>query len=208
MQQLIIVIFFLSFNYTGNCQTFLDAYKSYQLDRADTLSNQKARKNIKSFVKSQIAELDTIFQSYKAKTNFDFNTADTLFLIYEAPVESPFSNAIIIWSGKDTISYKQEFETIKPFKYKRVITYEPFIPKVDRPKGFRVVTERDSLITLVSKRDFNTINQLGNNQSFNDGSHVRIYVVYKDNRQYRFETCFPKQFMIRDIYKKNNNYFQ
>ena len=102
----------------------------------------------------------------------------------------------------DTISYTQGFEPIKPFKYKRIITYAPFIAKVDRPKGFKVVTERDSLVTLVSKRDYATINHLGDNQSINDGSYVKVYVAYKDGGQYKFETCFPKQFIIRDVYRK------
>lgn len=193
------MIFLFFFDHSGYGQTFLDAYKKYKLD---TISNAKTRKKMKSFAQSQIIELDTVFQSYKTKTNFDFNTADTLFLIYDSPAESPFTSDIIIWSGKDTISYRQGFETIKPFKYKRIITYEPFIPKVDRPKGFKVVTERDSLVTLVSKRDFNTINHLGDNQSINDGSYVKVYVAYKDGGQYKFETCFPRQFVIRDVYRK------
>ena len=151
MCHLILIAFFTVHNYTCDSQTFLHAYEKYRLDRADTLSNPKTKKRIKSFIKSQIIELDTIFQSYKSKTNFDFNNADTLFLIYDSPAESPFIGNVIIWSGKDTITYKQGFETIKPFKYKRIITYEPFTA-IDRPKGFKVVTERDSLITLVSKR--------------------------------------------------------
>ncbi len=157
---------------------------------------------MKSFIKSQIIELDTVFQSYKTRTGFNFNTADTLFIIYDAPAHSPFTSDIIIWSVNDTISYRQGFKIIKPFKYKRIITYEPFIPQVDKPKGFKIVTERDSLITLVSKRDFNSINHLGDNQSINDGSFVKVYVAYKNNGQYKFETCFPKQFIIRDIYRK------
>ena len=162
----------------------------------------KTKKKIKNFIKSQIVELDTIFQSYKTSTSFDFNTADTLFLIYDSPAESPFTSDIIIWSGKDTISYKQGCEAVKPSKCKRTVTYEPFISKVDRPKGFKVVTERDSLIILVSKRDFNTISHLGDNQSINDGNYVSIYVAHKDGGQYKFETCFPKQFIIRDVYRK------
>lgn len=157
---------------------------------------------MKRFAKSQIVELDTVFKSYKTKGNFDFNTADTLFLIYDSPAESPFISDIIIWSGKDTISYRQGFETSKPFKYKRIIKYESFFPKMDNTKGFKVVTERDSLVTLVSKRDYATINRLGNNQSINDGSYVKIYVAFKDDRKYKFETCFPRQFIIRDVYQK------
>lgn len=202
MRPFIIVILLISFSLSGYGQTFLDAYKRYKLERANTISNPKTRKKMKSFAKAQIIELDTVFQSYKSKTNFDFDTADTLFLIYNSPAESPFTSDIIIWSGKDTISYRQGFETIKPFKYKRIITYEPFIPKVDRPKGFKVVTERDSLVTLVSKRDFTTINHLGDNQNISDGSYVSIYVAYKVDGQYKFETCFPKQFIIQDIYRR------
>lgn len=188
--------------HSGYGQTFLDAYKKYRLEKADTLSNSKTRKKIKGFIKTQIIELDTVFKSYNSKNNFDFNTADTLFLIYDSPAESPFISDIIIWSGKDTISYRQGFETIKPFKNKRIITYTPFIPKVDRQKGFIVVTERDSLVTLVSKRDYSTINRLGDKQSINGGSYVKIYVAYKDDGQYKFETCFPRQFIVRDVYRK------
>lgn len=202
MRHIILSILLILSTHSGNCQTFLDAYKKYKLDRADTISNAKTRKKMKSFAKSEIVELDTVFQSYKAKTDFDFNTADTLFLIYDSPAESPFTSDIVIWSGKDTISYRQGFETIKPFKYKRIITYTPFIPRVDKPNGFKVVTERDSLVTLVSKRDFVTINHLGDNQNISDGSYVRIYIAYKVDGQYKFETCFPKQFVIRDVYRK------
>jgi hypothetical protein len=202
MRPLIIIVFLILFDPSGYGQPFIDAFKKYKLDRADTISNAKTRKKMKSFANSQIVELDTVFQSYKTKTNFDFNTADTLFLIYYSPAESPFTSDIIIWSGKDTISYRQGFEIIKPFKYKRIITYVPFIPKVDRPKGFKVVTERDSLVTLVSKRDFTTINHLGDNQNISDGSYVSIYIANKVDGQYKFETCFPKQFVIRDVYRK------
>ena len=202
MRRLIIATLILLISHSGDSQTFLDAYKKYRLDRADTLSNSKTRKKIKGFIKSHIVELDTVFQSYKSKTDFNFNTADTLFLIYDSPTESPFTSDIIIWSGKDTISYRQGFETIKPFKYKRIIKYEPFVRKPERPKGFKTVTERDSLITLVSNRDYTTINHLGDNQIINDGSYVKIYVAYKDHGRYKFETCFPRQFVIQDVYRK------
>lgn len=202
MRPVIITILLISLTHFVNGQTFLDAYKKYRLEKADTLSNSKSRKKIKSFIKSQIIELDTVFNYYKSINNFDFNTADTLFLIYYSPAESPFTSDIIIWSGKDTISYKQEFEIFKPFKYKRIITYAPFIPKFDRPKGFIVVTERDSLVTLVSKRDYNTISRLGDNQIISDGSIVNIYVAIKDNGQYKIESSSPRKFVIETSYKK------
>jgi hypothetical protein len=202
MRPLIIFILLISLGHSSYGQTFLEAFKKYKLDRVDKISKPKMRKKMKSFAKAQIVELDTVFQSYKAKTGFDFNSADTIFIIYDAPAHSPFTSDILLWSDKDSISYSQGFETIKPFKYKRIITYAPFIPKVDRPKGFKVVTERDSLLTLVSKKDFNTINHLGDNQNISDGSYVSIYVATKIDGQYKFETCFPKQFIIRDVYRK------
>ena len=194
--------FFISFSSYAHSQTFLDAYKKHRLDKASTITDSKTKKKIKNYIKSHITELDTVFRSHKTKTNFDFNNADTLFLIYEAPAESPFTNDIIIWSGKDTISYAQGFETIKPFKYKRIITYTSFRPTIDKPKGFSVVTERDSLVTLVSKRDYNTINHLGDNQNISDGSYVNIYVAYKENGQYKIESSSPRQFVIATSYKK------
>jgi hypothetical protein len=197
IRPLMIVILLILLNFSGSSQTFLDAYKKFQLDRADTLSNLKTRKKIKSFVKSQLVELDTVFRAYKAKTKFDFNTADTLFLIYQASAESPFFSEVIIWSGKDTISYEQGF-----YNFKRGITYKPFLPVIEKLKGIKVVTERDSLLTLVSRRDFETINQLGDNQSIIDGSYVNIYVAYKDNKKYKIESCSPRQFIIWTTYRK------
>jgi hypothetical protein len=202
MRLIINFILLILLTHSGHGQTFLDEYKKYRLDGVDTLSKLRTRKKVKSYIKSHVNELDTVFQSYKAKTGFDFKAADTIFLIYDSPAESVFASDIIIWSGKDTVSYRQGFEKIKPFKYKRVIKYAPFIPKVDRRKGFKVVTERDSILTLVSKRDYATINHLGDNQSINGGSLFKIYVAYKNGGQYKFETCFPKQFVIRDVYRK------
>ena len=201
MRPIILAILFILFNNIGYSQTFLDSYKKYKLDKLDTLSNLKIKKKIKSFIKSQIIELDTVFQSYKSRTNFDFNSADTLFLIYYSQTESLFTSDIIIWSGKDTISYRQGFESIKPYKYKRIITYRSFILTVDKQKGFKVITEADSLIALVAKMDFNTINHLGDNQSISDGAYVSIYVAYKDKGKYKIESCFPRKFMIRDAYR-------
>lgn len=88
MRPLIIFILLISLTHSGYSQNFLKAYKKYRLEKADTLSNLKDRKKIKRFIKSHIIELDTIFQSYKAKTNFDFKTADTLFLLYDSPAET------------------------------------------------------------------------------------------------------------------------
>lgn len=191
-------LFFLMNDAQG--QTFLKAYSKDRQELANKISNSKTRKKIKNFVKNQIVELDTIFKSYYARTNFDFNTADSIFLIFDTPEESMFFSSVIIWSGKDTIEYKQGFELIKPSRYKRIITYEPYLLKKENDKGIKVVTERDSIVNLVAKRDFETLNSLGENQNINDGSYLNIYVAYKRNGQYVIEHSFPKKFMILDTH--------
>lgn len=202
MRPLIIAIILLSFTQSGFSQTFLEAYKSYKLKSVDNISNFKTRNKLKRLTKFHILELDTIFQSYRSKTNFNFNTADTLFLIYYSPAESPFTSDIIIWSGKDTVSYIQGFASVKPYKFKRTVTYKPFTQNEKVLKGFRTVTEKDSIITLVSKRDFQTINHLGDNQIINDGSNISIFVAFKAEGEYLFESCFPKKFVIQTVYKE------
>jgi hypothetical protein len=202
MRSLTIFILLFLFTSLGYGQTFLEGFKQYRIEKADKISNLKTRKKTKQFIQLQIIELDTIFHSYKIKKKFDFNTADTLFLIYDSPVESPFTSDIIIWSGKDTISYRQGFTTTNSFKNERTITYQPFIAKPGQPGSYKIVTERDSLITLVSKRDYTTINHLGDNQAINDGSYITIYVAYKDGGNYKIEFCFPKQFIITNTNRK------
>jgi hypothetical protein len=198
----IILLFQIFISGIGYGQTFLDSYGNLRLEMADKISNSKDRSRIKSYIKTHLIELDTVFQFYYAKTGFDFNTADTLFIIYDTPVESPFTSEILIWSGRDTISYIQGFEKIKSNKFKRIISYNSFFPQRDSVKGFKIVTERDSIVSLVSKYDFTTINHLGDNQSINDGSFYAIYIAYKVLGHYRFQTCFPRQFWIHEVYKK------
>ena len=184
-------------------QNFLMSYEKYRLKVISKVRPLKDRKRLESFHKSQTIELDSIFQYHKAKTGFDFNTADTVFLIKNWDVSSPFISDIIIWSGKDTISYTQGYELIEPHKYKRTVTYAPFISTDEQLAGHKTIVERDSLITLVSKRDYNTILHLGDNESFIDGGKYHIYVAIKENINYRIEACTPRQFMIRTIYRRN-----
>ena len=200
MRQLLITISFLLLTQPGNSQLFLDEYKNYRITKAKAIPNSKTKKKIIEFVKSHIAELDTIFQAYNQKTDFNFNTADTIFMIYDSPAESPFTSDIIIWSKHDTINYSQGFHMIAG-KNKRVIKYQPFVQEIDKPKGFEVVTERDSLIKLVAKRDYGTISHLGDGQIILDGSIVSIYIGYKVKGKYKIESIFPKRFMIRDVYR-------
>lgn len=203
MRILIIIGFLILYGQQTKGQTFLAAYKKYRLAQADNFTIKKTRKSIKRFIKSQIMETDSIFQSYKTKTGFDFNTADSLFLIYQSPAESPFTNSVIIWSGKDTISYQQGFSMIKPNRYKRTITYTSFIPQVERSIGFKTVTEQDSLIILVSNQKLSSIEHLGDNQQINDGSITNVYIAFKRNGEYQIKSCSPPKFMIQTSWQRD-----
>ncbi len=202
MKTLFLLIFLILLEKSAHSQSFLNSYKKYRIDMLKSIPNSKVRKKIRSYIKSHIIELDTVFQSYRTKTNFDFNTADTLFFIYQAPAESPFTGDVIIWSTKDSISYRQSFEMLKPNKHKREITYIPIKSYEKKLLGYVAKTERDSLISLVGKRDYETINRLGDNQSIDDGSYVNIYVAYKNKGYYKIESCSPSKFFIETTYKK------
>ena len=202
MKTLLTLIAIFLFKSSLYSQNFLLAYEKHKLKNLSRVKPGKERNWFKNFYKSQTVELDSIFQSYKTKKGFDFNTADTIYLIYNWDISSPFISDIIIWSGKDTISYSQGYELIEPHKRRRIITYTPFLSDYEHIDGLKTVTERDSLVTLVSKRDYNTILHLGDNQGFNDGGKYHIYVAIKENNNYKIEFCGPRQFMIRTTHRK------
>ncbi|RYE55968.1 MAG: hypothetical protein EOP48_09050 [Sphingobacteriales bacterium] len=201
MRQLLLSVGLLVLMHAGYSQTFLESFRKYRWQIADTISNRKTRTIVKRFIKSDIIELDTVFKKFKVQTDFDFNATDTIFIIYNAPAESLFTRDVIIWSGEDTIAYRQCFKTVKPFKQKRIIVLSQALERDFMAKELRRFTETDSLIALVSKRDFKTINQLGVHQTVNDGSYYSIYVAFKNNGRYIIESCFPKQFAIFDTYQ-------
>ena len=188
---------------TSYGQSFLKSYEEYKIKGLSKVKPRKDRIRLENFHLSQTIELDSIFKSYKVKKGFDFDTADTIYLIKNWDVSSPFTSDIIIWSGNDTISYTQGYELIEPHKSKRIITYTPFLSDLEPIDGFKTITERDSLITLVSKRDYNTILHLGDNQSFNDGGKYDIYVAIKENNNYKIEFCGPRQFWIKTTHRRN-----
>jgi hypothetical protein len=179
--------------------------KSYKLFRTQQISKNtkpKNRKSIEKYINSHILELDTIFHSYNSKIKFNFNTADSLFIIYQAPVESPFNSDIIIWSGKDTISYRQQFERSSNGKSKRIVVYMPFRFAVEFIPGYIEVTERDSLITLASKKDFETAAHLSDNQKVIDESSTSIFVAHRKAGIYIIEACHIDPFYLPTTYRK------
>ena len=198
-----ILVIILTFLVTSSrSQTFLDALKEYKLTTVAPKLKSQQRKKFIAYTNATKIELDTIFNSYKSKTGFNFNTADTIFLIYESPVESPFLSDIIIWSRNDTIAYGHELKPVKPSGYKRIAVYKPYLVSFQRLPGYKEVTERDSLVTLVSNREFDKILHLGDNQLISDGSYITIYVAIKINGRYKIETCSPPQFVINTVYRK------
>jgi hypothetical protein len=202
MQRIIILLFFNFVTFSVYSQSFLDAYKKFRLETISRKAKPKDHPKLKAYTNSIITELDTLFTSYKQKTGFNFNTADSLFLIYESPIESPFISEVIIWSGKDTISFAHELISFKPNKYKRIAKPKPYLIPLSPLPGFKEITERDSLVSLVAKKDFVTIMHLGDNQHILDGSIVSIYVATKISGKYEIKLCTPPQFVIQTTYRR------
>jgi hypothetical protein len=196
-------------------QTFLQAYKKFRIQQIDSVIKEglnlkeieskkhanALRKKRQAWATIQINELDTIFSSYKDRKGFDFNKADTITIIYQTPVEAPFSD-IIVWSGKDTISFAEEIENIRPFKNKRRIIYKPFRYTMNPVKGYREINERDTIITLVGKKEFQRAIQLAEGQQVNGGAYTQIVFAYKTKAQYHIETYKIPPFYFKPVYRQ------
>lgn len=202
-------------------QTFLNAYKDFytiiitkdqQLDSLIRASNKPyTRKNKKRISKikrdrlellsKQVLQFDTIFQKYKAETGFDFNNADSLIMIYQTSIETNLRD-YIIYSGNDTISYGESWKMASIHSMKKEIVYKPFLDTVKRPKGLKVITDRDSLLTIASKRNCGSVQLLANESKVFDGATSTIIMAKRVNGQYYIEECFLPPFAFVPIWRK------
>ena len=184
-----------------NCQTFLEAYKEFEIAKIKSEKNSKWRKKRLTFLTNRILQLDTIFNSYKSRSGFDFNTADSLKIIYQTGVETGLSD-FIIWSNKDTISYG-ELWLVDPLtpSLKKIIEYKPFLDITWHEGDFILVTERDSLMALVSKNDFTTAEKLSKENPVFDGARSRIITFKKINDKGIIKELLLTPFGIRPIWR-------
>lgn len=219
MPQLLLFFFLIAGQFTYS-QTFLDNFKIYKLQQIkanhilDSLRKTEqnkilelTRKKIKKAkhqwviqLDKQMQQFDTIFKAYKNKTGFNFNSADSVLIIYQTDIQSNLNKFIII-SSKDTITYREKWKMLGPHSYERQIVYEPFLDTT-KQKGFIIIDDRDSLLILASKKDFAAAQKLANENPCSDGSTSTIIFAKKIGRHYQFKECFLQPFMFMPIWRK------
>jgi hypothetical protein len=205
-----IVFIVLLFSNVSNSQTFIDAYNQHQFDNIFTQkaidSMNASKRKIKKYKRLTAPYLihlnpqfDTIFLAYKRETGFDFNIADSLTIVYQTNVESKLKS-IILFSGSDTISYAETYLIIM-HRAKKEIVYTPFINN-STTNGIKIITDRDSLLTLVAKRDFQTAQRLANENPVFDGASSTIIIAKKMNSRYSIEQYNLPPFSFVPILRK------
>jgi hypothetical protein len=179
-------------------QTFLHDYKNFRMHMLDSIKevninhgqeiNRKWIKQFKIKLKFQIKQFDTIFYAYRKKSKFDFNTADSIIIIYQTGVESSLSD-YIIYTGKDTISFKETTRVKKPGIYHVITIYSPFLYKSQGGTN-----DRDSLVILANNKDFKTAIRLSKENRVLDGASSTIIFAKRTAKRYKIEECFLQPF--------------
>jgi hypothetical protein len=107
----------------GFSQSFSDSYRRYCINKINSSIRQQISRSSNSYeitpekinsrhrylnerLNDQMKELSTIFKDRYKSTGFDFNTADSLTIIYQTNNKSVWANFIII-SGKDTLKSRE-----------------------------------------------------------------------------------------------------
>lgn len=219
MRRLLLFIF-LAVGQIAYSQTFLDDFRKFKLKeiKADNildslrkteqnktlkLTKKKIRKSKQQWrtqLDKQLRQFDTVFKAYKSKAGFDFNSADSLLIVFQTDIQSNLNKYIII-STNDTITYGERWKMIGLHSYEKEIIYEPFLDTA-KPKGFVIIDDRDSLLTLAGNSDFVTAQKLAKENPCNDGSTSTIIVAKKINALYSFEHCFLQPFTFVPIWRK------
>lgn len=219
--RLITLLLLLFCGHASNGQTFLDSYKSFQLEkiRSDKILDSirkteygktlnLTKKQIKQnkltrrrLLDNQITQFDTIFKSYYKKTGFNFNAADSFTLVYQTGIETNLSD-YIFWTGKDTISYGELWFVATLHSTKKIIQYKPFLDTTQRAKGIRVINDRDSLMTLATKKDCKTAERLSKENPVLDGMSSTILFVKRVDGTYFINECHLQSFGLVPIWRK------
>jgi hypothetical protein len=218
--RLITLFLFLLGGHISIGQNFLDSYESFQLEKIKSdkildsirkteynktlnLTKKKIKQtkvNQKRLLKNQISQFDTIFKSYYKKTGFNFNTADSFTLVYQTGIETNLSD-YIFWTGKDTISYGELWFVETLHSTKKIIQYKPFLDTTQRAKGIRVINDRDSLLTLATKKDCKTAQRLSKENPVLDGMSSTILLVKKIDGKYLINECYLQPFGFVPVWR-------
>ena len=190
--------------------TFLDSFKKFgtkAIKSDHTLDSIRRDGHLKGITKKDVKEskvqtlrqldslcalLGRVFIRYKAEKGFDFNTADLLTLVYQTSVESRLREFIII-SGRDTLSFKENWTSIGVHSAVRGIEYVPLLGKVN-VEGLRTVDSKDSLLTLISRRDLVAARNLARENPVLDGSTTTVILAKRLGVEYLIEDWFLPPF--------------
>ena len=190
--------------------TFLDSFKKFgtkAIKRDHTLDSIRRAGHLKGITKKNVKEskvqalqqldslcalLGRVFKRYKAEKGFDFNTADLLTIVYQTSVESQLREFIII-SGRDTLSFKENWTSIGVHSAVRGIEYVPLLDKVN-VEGLRTVDSKDSLLTLISRRDLVATRNLARENPVLDGSTTTVILAKRLGVEYLIEEWFLPPF--------------
>ncbi len=216
----LLLITFLIIASSSYSQTFLDQFKEYKLQQVksskilDSLRKTKINEQLKltrkkiaeskkqwiTQIEKQIKQFELVFETYKMKTGFDFNLADSLLIVFQTDIQSNLNKFIII-SANDTITYKEKWKMLGLHTYVREIVYESFLDTT-KLKEFVIIDDRDSLLTLAVKGDFVTAKKLSDEHPCDDGSTSTLVIAKKNKNKYRIEDCFLRPFMFMPIIRK------
>jgi len=205
-----IIALLILFNQGLFGQTFLRDYEKYRIDKLDSIKETRKGQGLKpsaNYIKQyrlslnqQIRQFDSVFSFHKEQNRYDFNTADSLIIIFQTGIENNLSD-YIIFNGTDTISYAETFLELKPQKYIKRIVYTPFLDTTQR-KGLIRSDDRDSLIILASKREFPTAIRLAKDHPVLDGASTTIIFAKKEKGRYLIDDCFLQPFGLLPIWRK------
>lgn len=219
--RLFILSIFLLISQSLYSQAFLDSYKKFQevkikrdnlldsirkteLNRTTILTKKKIRDSKKArlnYLNQQVQQFSTVFRDYSTKSGFDFNTADSLLIIYQTGVESNLRSFLIL-SGKDTISYSEKWQRTGLHNYNREVVYQPFFDTTANPKGYKVIDVRDSLLVLANNRNCGIAQLIAKNNQVFDGETSAFIYARKVKGKYLIEECFLPAFAFVPIWRK------
>ncbi|MGB4772689.1 MAG: hypothetical protein WBP58_14575 [Chitinophagaceae bacterium] len=210
-QQLFLAFLLLLLSIQGRPQSsFLYSFKRYGVKaiKSDhTIDSIRRAGHLKGITKKDVKQnkmqtlqnldslcvlLSRVFARYKAEKGFDFNTSDSIILVYQTSVETSLRDFIVI-SGSDTLSFREKWRQIGVHSAVREVEYVRF--QDDRiVNGLRKVDSRDSLLTLVSKNDFETAQKLANQNAVLDGVYSTILFARRNTKTYLIKELFLPPF--------------
>jgi hypothetical protein len=135
---------------------------------------------------AELQLLREVLAAHRQRTGRNLATADTISVVTLTPAEvnGYAPSAGIVWSRTDTVAFRLQY-AYDHEAARRTITYEPFLQlSLDTYADFG----QDSLVALVSQRQFVRAQQLARENHAFDGSRSRIVSAVKAGKRYQITT--------------------